>query len=176
MWWSILKGHTEGGNLTGRSNTTNVPDSTIDHAKKRMEMLAPWISGATQENYQGVNVRYNHGLITHIKNLKSDDNIILFGYYLRNYLPKMLNFQKKRFKEPANPFKQQTRRGPFQTPIKDDKGNILGYIIWESGAAIKLNFLSMKEAPKFEVVELGTVRIEDAFEQNETAKEYFEGV
>ena len=92
MWWDIIKrfssGGPEGGNLTGRNRTTVVSEESLAQGKVRTEMLAPWISGPSQDNYQGIDVIYNVGLKGHLKNLKHIDNVILMGYYLRNYIPK----------------------------------------------------------------------------------------
>ena len=179
IWWSILKRWSrrgsEGGNLTGRNQTSTVSDETVAQSKLRTEMLAPWINGPSRENYSGVDVQYNHGLKNHLKNLKHIDDVILMGYYLRKYLPKMLQWQVNRAKEPANPFKQQTKRGPFQTPIKDERGNILSYVIWEAGRIIKINQAFNEEQSGIELVELGSGTIEDSYEQNKTVKDYFEG-
>ena len=54
MWWDIIKrfssGGPEGGNLTGRNRTTVVSEESLAQGKVRTEMLAPWISGPSQDN------------------------------------------------------------------------------------------------------------------------------
>ena len=176
MWWNIIKrwSSNEGGNVTGRNRTSIITDQMVAKRQLRVEMLAPWISGPSQDNYQGIDVIYNVGLKNHLKNLKNIDNIVLMGYYLRNYIPKMLQFQVNRAKEPANPFKQETKRGPFQTPIKDERGNILSYVVWLAGRPIKINQALGREAPDIELVDLGSGTLEQSYEQNTTVKEYFE--
>ena len=178
MWWDRIKrfssGGPAGGNLTGRNRTTVVSEESLAQGKVRTEMLAPWISGPSQDNYQGIDVIYNVGLKGHLKNLKHIDNVILMGYYLRNYIPKMLQFQVNRAKAPANPFEQETKYGPFQTPIKDERGSILSYIVWLAGRPIKINKALGREAPNIELVDLGSGTLEQSYDQNTTVKEYFE--
>ena len=172
MWFDILKAGQGRSGDEGQGPSIrekiHIPDSVWKPGAELRELVAPWLKSASgSDSYMGRKVNYGN-VIDYLKNAK-DEDLILAGYFLRSYIPKIKKVIIDSADEPSNPFAAKGgKKGVFSTPIKTDNSTILGWLVWRN--ATPMHFLSFqKNSGDGEEKDLGDGVKDPEWEQNAEA-------